>query len=88
MFLDGRVELQPRWIDALARDLAGDGARSSVACSTGSSMGVLDVAYRRSAIDGLGPFAQRTDGWSTDFDMQLRLTAAGFTVEAGSRRST
>jgi hypothetical protein len=88
VFLDHGVELEQRWIGTLGRDLARASSRPSVACSGGSPSGrALDVAYRRSSIDELGPFGECSDVWSTDLDMQLRLTAAGFAVEAGSRHS-
>jgi len=86
VFVDAAVGLQPRWLDALGRDLALAGVRPAVGCSVGSiDDGGLDVAYRRSALDALGPFADESADWTTDLDMQLRLTCAGFSVEQGSR---
>ena len=88
VFVDAAVELQPRWLDALGRDLALAGTRAGVGCSVGSfDEGGLDVAYRRSVLDSLGPFADGVEEWTTDLDMQLQLTCAGFSVERGSRHT-
>ena len=88
VFVDAAVELQPRWLDGLRRDLALASTRPSVGCSVGSfDDGGLDVAYRRTVLDALGSFADGSADWTTDLDMQLRLTCVGFSVERGSRRT-
>ena len=87
VFVDERVDLRPRWVEQLGRDLERASARPSVACSVGSARtGALDVAYRRAAIDLVGLFGEPTsESWTTDLEMQLRLVAAGFEVQRGDR---
>lgn len=87
VFVDEGVELRPPWVERLGRDLDRATARATVGCSVGTSpTGGLDIAYRRSAIDALGPFGEPgSSTWSTDLDMQLRLVAAGFEVQRGDR---
>jgi hypothetical protein len=87
VFVDDGVEIQPRWVERLGRDLERASARPLVACSVGSSRhGGLDVAYRRTAIDVLGYFDEpASPTWTTDLEMQLRLVAAGFEVQRGDR---
>jgi hypothetical protein len=95
VFVDESVELGRRWMERLERDLDAVDGIDLIACSlpstttsNGRHIAVpgLDVAYRRSVLDDAGPFeAPSTDGWTTDDEMQLRLTSMGFVVQRGER---
>jgi hypothetical protein len=97
VFVDETVELGRRWAERLQRDLEAVHGIDLVACSlaathshTGRALvnpGV-DVAYRRAVLDECGPFESPTvPGWSTDLELQLRLTARGHVVQRGERTS-
>lgn len=89
VFVDDTTTFEPSWFDQLGEDLAPLARDFEVACSVGSTSGrlgdaVLDVAYRRTALDFAGGFTDTVD-WSIDLEIQSRLISCGYAVHVGRR---